>query len=281
MKKICAILITEVFLLFTLTTSFAQDRGKIKPRVIHPYPLAITYTKTTNLIFPYAIKSVDRGSKDVLAQKAKGTQNVLQIKAGSRGFPKTNLTVITADGRLYSFLLNYTDCPAVLNLKFRVRSDKKAGVFFSSEKNQAAIYAYAKMAYGQRKEIRADRDKRYDMDFRMNGLFIHDNIMYFRLKIENLSTISYTINQLRFFIRDKRKAKRTASQEIEIKPLYIYNNTATIKGNMEHTLVVAVSKFTIPNKKYLVVQLSEKNGGRQLELDISNKKLVRLMETLK
>lgn len=276
MKKICA----EVFLLFTLTKLFAQDTDKIRPEVISPYHLAITYAKTTNLVFPYAIKSVDRGSKDVLAQKAQGTKNVLQIKAGSHGFTETNLTVITTDGKLYSFLLNYSDHPSVLNLKFKDRLPQRSDVFFSSAKNQAEIYAYSKKALGQIKEVRGGHEKKYGMDFSMTGLFIHDNIMYYRLKIENLSDINYTIDQLRLFIRDKRKVKRTASQEIEVKPIYIYNNTNTIRGGMEHSFVIAVPKFTIPDKKYFVVQLSEKNGGRQLEIDISNKKLIRLMKTL-
>src|SRR5699024_885666 len=142
---------------------------------------------------------------------------------------------------------------------------------FYSKKNRAVLHTYAKKAYSNRKEVKADREKRYGMAFRMNGLFIHENVMYFRLRIANLSAINYTIDQLRFFIRDKKKVKRTAAQEIEIRPLYIYNNTGRVKGNMKHVLVVAVAKFTIPNKKYLAVQLSEKNGGRQLELDINNK----------
>ena len=65
--------------------------------------LDITYSKTTSLVFPFSIKGVDRGSKDVLAQKAKGVENVLQLKAARRSFPETNLTIITADGNLHHF----------------------------------------------------------------------------------------------------------------------------------------------------------------------------------
>ena len=50
---------------------------------IEPYSLQIGINKTTNLIFPYEIKSVDRGSRDVLVQKAKGIENVLQVKANA------------------------------------------------------------------------------------------------------------------------------------------------------------------------------------------------------
>src|SRR5690349_24921209 len=36
---------------------------------------------STSLIFKNSIKSVDRGSQDILAQKAKDVENVLQVKA--------------------------------------------------------------------------------------------------------------------------------------------------------------------------------------------------------
>jgi len=56
------------------------------------------FLKTTNIIFPYSIVSVDIGSRDVLAQKAKGVENILQIKAARDSFPQTNISIITADG---------------------------------------------------------------------------------------------------------------------------------------------------------------------------------------
>ena len=57
--------------------------------------LHIGYSKTTSIVFPYAIKSIDKGSPDVLMQKAKGVENILLIKAAKQNFTQTNLTVIT------------------------------------------------------------------------------------------------------------------------------------------------------------------------------------------
>jgi len=107
-------------------------------------------------------------------------------------------------------------------------------------------------------------------------LFIHESVMYFRIKLENNSNVSYDISQLRFFIRDQKKAKRTASQEIEIHPLYIYNNTEIAVGKSEVCFVFALPKFTIPDKKYLAIQLMEDQGGRHLEIKVKNKKLMQL-----
>jgi len=80
---------------------------------------------------------------------------------------------------------------------------------------------------------------------------------------------------LKFYIKDEKKAKRTASQEIEIQPIYVKGDTSTIKGEAKSLIVFALPKFTIPDKKYLSVQLMEKNGGRNLQLHIGNRIIIK------
>src|SRR5687768_2136525 len=117
MKKTSPTLIMIVFLCFRYSLTDGQSLAESAAiTILKSYPMGITYAKTTNLIFPYAIKSVDRGSPDVLAQMAKGVDNILLVKAGSKNFPETNLTVITTDGKLYSFLVGYTSQPPFLIL---------------------------------------------------------------------------------------------------------------------------------------------------------------------
>ena len=84
----------------------------LKP--LSPFEISIRYNKTTSLIFSYAVVSVDRGSADILVQKAKGVENIFQVKAEKRGFTPTNLSAVTAEGKFYSFLLNYEDISCVI-----------------------------------------------------------------------------------------------------------------------------------------------------------------------
>lgn len=273
MKKISAVMITGIFLILINSKAFSQNAIDT---VIEPYHLAIAYFKTTNLIFPYAVKSVDRGSKDVLAQKAKGVENILQIKAGKKDFDETNLTVITADGKLYSYVLNYTDNPPVLNLQFNERDKSRSDAMFSfANYNEAQIQMDAEHVATKKRTVHGIKDKKYQMKFTLNGLFVRGNVMYYQIKIANRSNIDYDIDQIRFFIRDQKKSKRTATQEIEMKPLFVKNDTATITGQSERILVYALPKFTIPDKKYLAIQLMEGNGGRNLELRIHNRTIVK------
>ena len=80
---------------------------------------------------------------------------------------------------------------------------------------------------------------------------------------------------LRFFIRDKKKNKRTAVQENELKPLQISGNTKQVKAFSRTVAVVALEKFTIPDKKFMGIQIMEKNGGRHLSMKLDNKDILR------
>ena len=80
---------------------------------------------------------------------------------------------------------------------------------------------------------------------------------------------------MKWFIRDKVKANRTASQENELTPLHISGNTRQIKARSSSIVVVALEKFTIPDAKFLSVQVMEKNGGRHLQLKVQNRHILR------
>src|SRR6185312_5412503 len=231
MKKISVIMMTGVFIILISIKAFSQSFTATKAMVIEPYPLSITFYKTTNLIFPYAIKSVDRGSTDILTQKAKGMENILQLKAAKQNFKETNLTAITADGKFYSYIVNYSDSTTVLNIQFSKDSSKEeTKTFFSSGMNEMNIQTNAAKIAGEKRTVHGVKDKKYGMKLQLQGLYIREDVIYYQMELQNRSNINYDIDQFRFFICDQKKVKRTASQEMEIKPLYVHGDTATVGG---------------------------------------------------
>ena len=70
-------------------------------------PVHLTWNKTTTLIFPYSIKRVNIGSRDVAGQIMPEADSIIQLKAARKDFSETSLTVVTAEGKFYSFLLSY------------------------------------------------------------------------------------------------------------------------------------------------------------------------------
>jgi len=276
MKKISAVWITGIFLVLSNFCAMAQQANEPASTLIEPYRLGITYSKTTNLIFPYAIKSVDKGSRDVLVQKAIGVENVLQVKAAKQGFEETNLTVVTADGSLFSYVLNYSLVPSGINIKAENPQVKPAPVaVFAEDATTDKIKLNAEKVIAKKRTVNTNGDHNNGIGINVKGLYVQDNVMYLQLYFENSSVLNYDVRLLRSLIRDKKKSKRTASQETEIVPLYILGNTDIIRGHSEQDVVIAMPAFTIPDKKSFELQLMENNGGRNLSLHLNNKDIMK------
>jgi len=223
--------------------------------------LQITTDKTTSLIFPYPIKHVDRGTKDVLVQPVKEADNILLVKAASKDFAGTNLSVITDDGSVYSLAVSYGE-PSIWVYRFPAQQ-------------KTSIATYANSILENPKTMIGIRNASWDMVARVIGIYIKDDVIYYQLDLQNASPIDYDINFLRFYIRDKKKTKRTAIQESELSPIYIAGNTVQVKANSSHSIVVALDKFTIPDAKFLAIEIGEKNGGRNLLMKVSNRKIIK------
>lgn len=223
--------------------------------------LNITTDKTTSLVFPFAIKHVDRGTQAVLAQQVKEAPTILLVKAAEKDFKETNLSVVTDDGTVYAFTVSYKSNPTTC-------------VHYLPVNKIMTIAFYASGILDNKQTLKHIRDKKYDMLARVNGIYIKDNVIYYQLYFENTSSIDYDVDLLRFFIKDKRRSKRTAVQEAEQKPLHISGNATKVKANSNSVIVVALEKFTIPDKKFLAIQMMEKNGGRHFFLRVKNKHIM-------
>ncbi len=279
MRKIC-VLWMSIFLLFAAGPMQAQQSRTLnEPSIIQPGRILIGYQKTTNIIYPYAIKSVDKGSKDVLAQMAKGVENILQIKAAKQGFSETNLTVVTADGKLYSHLLNFTDNPQLLNIKIGASMNyPNADALFSYKTdNEAKVYDLTEQIASKKPVLKGIKDNKYNITLSLAGIYFKADKLYFQFSLENSSEVDYPIETFRFYIKDAKSAKRTAKQEVEQLPVQLAGNVELIRGNSQQNVVVTLPRFTIPDKKVLMIELMEGNGGRHLSLKLKNKTIIKAL----
>lgn len=246
---------------------------------IVPHTLELTYNKTSSIIFPTVIKAVDKGSRDLLAQKAKGVENVLQLKAARENFPETNLTVITADGILYQFTVNYARHPASLSFDLTTHPQgahpAKSALIFQSAMTEKELAQAANAIVNTTRPLKIKRKKQNKFILALNGIYIQDDVIFYHFRLSNQSNINYDVSFLRLFMEDQVKAKRTASQEVDVEPIYIYGDHTRISGKAELDIVCALGKFTIPDAKRLVIEMFEHQGGRHLNLSIRNRAIVR------
>ncbi len=261
---------------------FVLIRFTVQGQLLPSQEVEVTINKTSSIVFPVSITSVDRGSRDVLAQKAKGVTNVLQIKAGRPGFRDTNLTVITADGKIHHFFIHYSDQPlSYVTAAGNAGQYGGSRVLFESVMTEAELETVSADILALNRNAKLEHDANFDMKMVLKGIYVHNNILFFHLKVINKSNISFHTDMLRFSIKDKQKMKRMASQEVTKPPLYVSGDSKEICGKSATELIYAIPKFTIPDAKLLAIELMEKRGGRHLHLAVMNRKIVRARTILK
>lgn len=244
--------------------------------VIPHYRLFISYNTTTVLVFPAAVKPVDRGDKDVIAQKQPGVENVLKLKAARHGFPPTNLHVFASNGIVYAFDIYYTDSLATThNLTNLVPTGPvpvAPPILFSSKlpnTDQMDRYVSAVEALKAENIVHDHHDR---MKLSLESIGLADGLYFFRMKLTNHSLLDYKIDFIRLYIRDRQRAKRSSVQDQETLPIY-QDSAMAIAGNQSVTHVLAVPAFTLANHKEFLIEVYEKNGGRSLTLLIRNRNL--------
>lgn len=240
---------------------------------ISHYRLAVAYNSTTVLVFPSAIKPVDRGDRDILAQKQSGVENVLKIKAARRNFSPTNLHVFTENGKVYAFDIFYTDSLAttrdLTRLDQPLNNAYEPNIMLAHEPvNNQQLQNYLELIRRERARF-SSIASRYQMSLRLQDINLAGNLLFFRFLIRNHSKLDYTIDFMRIYIRDRQKVKRASLQEVEMKPIY-QDTVSLIPGSSAVQYIVAVPKFTIASHKQFLVELYERNGGRALSLPIKN-----------
>ena len=176
----CALWMAGIACLLGSISARAQEYDELAP-----LNLRVSFQKTTNLIFPYAVTSVDRGSREILVQKAKGVRNILQVKASKEYFSETNLSVVTEDGRFYSFVVRYDSFPAVLNLQFgkNLGTDVYGGpIRLSADSlNAAELHRTAELVRINKRYQWKITDEKNSMRLRLNAVYIRNDIFYSRL----------------------------------------------------------------------------------------------------
>lgn len=257
-------------------------------RMIPPYALEVTFSKTVHIIFPAAIRYVDLGSADLLAAKADGTENVLRVKAALRDFSReSNLAVITEDGSYYTFNVKYADEPVKLSVEMTDflhdgeatnRPNNALQVYMQElgQESPLLVKLIMQSIYKNNdREIKHIGSKRFGIQHTLKGIYTHNGLLYFHLQLKNSSNVPYNVDFITFKIVDKQMVKRTAIQEQVIWPLRAHNNLMLIGGQRTERMVFALPKFTIPDDKMLVVELNEQNGGRHQRFTVDNADLVR------
>ena len=257
-------------------------------RMIPPHALEVAFNKTTHVIFPSEIVYVDLGDENLVAGLADGAKNVLRVKSAVKSFKsETNLTVITDDGCFFTFNVKFAKEPLLLNIEMAdfihdgeaVNRPNNAQEIFLERLGQESpmlVKLIMKSIYKQNKrEIKHIGSKRFGVQFILKSIYTNNGLLYFHTELKNTSNIAFDIDYISFKIVDKKVVKRTAMQEQVLEPLRAQNYVTVVSGKKSERTVFALEKFTIPDDKQLIIEVAEKEGGRNQSFVIENGDIVR------
>ena len=257
-------------------------------RMIPPHALEVAFNKTTHVIFPSEIVYVDLGDENLVAGLADGAKNVLRVKSAVKSFKsETNLTVITDDGCFFTFNVKFAKEPLLLNIEMTdfihdgeaVNRPNNAQEIYLERLGQESpmlVKLIMKSIYKQNKrEIKHIGSKRFGVQFILKSIYTNNGLLYFHTELKNTSNIAFDIDYISFKIVDKKVVKRTAMQEQVLEPLRAQNYVTVVSGKKSERTVFALEKLTIPDDKQLVIEVAEKEGGRNQSFVVENGDIVR------
>ncbi|MEC4053871.1 conjugative transposon protein TraN [Myroides odoratimimus] len=262
--------------LLTVNTVMAQESKSINLSTaeVTAYKVELTQNKTTHILFPSSIEYVDLGSSEIIASKVEVTSSVLRLKTITEDISPTNFTVITNDGKYYSFNATYKGQPTQLSYdltKFENQNSKQQSeVLFKDLGNTSPTLAdlFMKAIIKRNKKELNIKSKSYGVEARLKSIYTQDGKLYFHLSINNKSNLPYEVDYISFRIKDRRTSKRTTMQEMSLKPIRSYSDAQTINIQSKQDNVFMLDQFTLSDKQMLLIEINEKNGVRNQKIRV-------------
>lgn len=268
----------------------------------------VTNNLTTKLFFKDTIKNNDDiGNRLMFHASKKGNQYLLfadkKLKDESR---ISNLYIELPTGHYYEFILAYRK--AVSKTIYQFTYDQATGINKLNrtkileeveDKGDKPVITKIKTQEDLEKEETSKELNEYaencdiilqkkdgfsgigeghsGMTWWLNSIYTKDDKIYIRVTAKNSTNYTYDIARIRFAVSNKRKAtKNTAVADRPIEYIYPTKLTKRIEGKSENSFVFVFDKFTIARKKFLYVDLWEKQPGeRDLSFKISSKVLLK------
>lgn len=131
----------------------------------------------------------------------------------------------------------------------------------------AEMTRYARRIWNSPAKIRNVATKAHRMTMRLNNIYAVGDYFFIDFSIDNRTNIRFDIDEMRIKLADKKLAKATNAQTIELAPALILESAKTFRHGYRN--VVVVKKMTFPNDKILTVEMTEKQiSGRNISLNI-------------
>ena len=248
----------------TLDTIFANDQKNVA--LFFPAPIRQGITGSDNFVFTYN-------------REAEQYFGLIQAKPGK----ESNLLVVSANGSVFSYIVKYKNKLDQLNY-FVSKSDtigiekpvtsEEPEIHRAETIDRNKIYYYDKFCsflLDRKQKIGRLKKRDQNVVLSVENIVFDKEELYFVIQIENKSSLDYDLNFLNFRIETRQKGKRKSSQTIYEKPVFRYDMPSKIKEGETERLVYVLPKFSLGDDRRVILELNEKNGGRNVKLKVPHK----------
>lgn len=231
---------------------------------------------TMALFFPSNIKQGLTGSDNFVFTYNREKQQNLGLLKAVKG-SDSNLLVITTDGKVYSYILKYSE-----NLKAPnrfIHQDESIGNTKRKEviKNNVLkdsisvndsldLLRWSSESLLNLSEKQNKRKKKGNIKLSIKNQYYHDDKIYIQFEIENKSGIRFDFDYLSIYKVSGNNKRNASYQEIPMKPIYMHNIPNQILHGSKARFVYVLPKFTFDKGEKILVKLKEQSNGRYMEL---------------
>ncbi len=268
---------TLFLILISLISAFAKAQTSTALDTIYAND-----TKNVALFFPEPIRQGITGSDNFVFTYNREKEQyfgLLQAKPGK----ESNLLVVNRNGAIFSYIVRYKKQLSKLNyfipLSNSIGNEKpmvtdSIQVVTSEKKIDNRTYYYQKFcSYLLNRNQRIGRIKKRTQGIvlTVENVVFDKEELYFVIQIENNSTLDYDLNFLNLSIETRQKGKKKSLQSLYQEPIYKQHLPSKISEGKMVRFVYVMPKFSLSDDRRAILELNEKDGERNIKLNISHR----------
>ncbi|MDD7557436.1 MAG: conjugative transposon protein TraN [Porphyromonas somerae] len=265
MRRSISLLVVLFVSFFTAHQTFAQVQAQEAGTNKEDLPVIfVNKDVSTHFVSPERIDYVDISIADIAGDLP--LSNTLRVKPTKEG--ASGVLTITSERFMVQYLLMYTEDLSKVYSRYNIPySDVKSYLNSESDMTQSQLHEYCYNMLLSKNNFFNVSSSKYGMRIRLNNIYSIDKYFFLDLSLFNQTNIQYDIENIRFMVEDKKKTKATTFQSIEISPILVSQQDKSFKKKYRNVFVF--EKFTFPEEKVFVIELSEKQlSGRVVRLEV-------------
>jgi len=238
--------------------------------------------KNVALFFPEPIRQAIVGSENFVFTFNREKEQYFGLLQATPGY-ESNLLVISKNGRIFSYIIKYkeelTQINYFLSKADSLGSERPLPVVVSSKPPENLSKLERKGHYKQLSALLLKRNQRIGrikkrhqrITISLKNIVFDEGAFYFVIEIDNRSGLDYDVNFLKVAVQTRKKGKKKSLQTLYKEPLLKYHMPEKIAENTSRELVYVLPKFSLDKEHRVVLELNEKNGERNVKLNVSHR----------